>query len=160
VLGAIFVLSCLALPQYIRAKNSAQWPTTKGVITISRLQVGYLKQMKGYYGNIQYKYHVGNIDYEGSQRSFNRVHLAVEDAWQRVIDAYPVGKAVDVYYDPKNPGFAVLEPGLLGEMDLLYRMVIFFIGCSALGFLILLSTNREHSLQRMRSCKGPASAET
>jgi hypothetical protein len=116
VLGALTLLSCFAMPQYFKAKESALWPQAKGVITTSRLEVGSFKRMKGYYGVIEYDYCVGKTRFHGTRLSFNRVHLAVEDAWQGVVDSYPVGKQLTVYDDPKNPGFAVLEPGLHGEM--------------------------------------------
>jgi uncharacterized protein DUF3592 len=138
-LGVLVAATCAALPQYLRARNSLQWPTAKGVITVSRLQVGYFKGMKGYYGDIQYRYKVGNTEYNGTRLSFTRVHLAVEDAWQKVIDNYPVGKAVAVYYDPSNPGTAVLEPGLRGEMSFLFELDIFFVVSFSALFLLVLA---------------------
>jgi hypothetical protein len=127
VSAVLLAVSCTSLPQYLRARRSAQWPTAKGVVKISRLQVGYFKGMKGYYGDVQYQYSVGNAEYHGTRLSFVRTHLAVEDAWQRKIDGYPVGKTVTVYYDPADPGFAVLEPGLVGELSLLFKLNIFFV---------------------------------
>lgn len=137
------LLPCAALPQYLRAKSSAQWPHTKAVITASYLVVGYFKQMKGYRGVVQYRYKVGSVEYSGSRLSFGRTHLAVQDAWQKVIDAYPAGKSVDVFYDPKDPSFAILEPGLLGEMAMLYKMDLFFIAAFATALLIALYKFRE-----------------
>jgi Protein of unknown function (DUF3592) len=144
--GALFVLSCLALPQYLRFKNSTQWPSTTGLITVSRLQVSYFKGrkdgLKGYYGEVRYRYRVADKDYEGDKISFNRVHVSVRDAWQRALEGYPVGKTVNVFYDPKNPGIAVLEPGLHGEINLLYRMTILYIAGSGLAFLMAISVKR------------------
>ncbi len=143
VLALASLVPCAALPQYLRAKSSAQWPRAEGVITSSQLVVGHFKQMKGYRGVVQYRYQVRSAEYSGSRLSFGRDHLAVRDAWQKVIDAYPVGKTVDVYYDPKDPGFAILEPGLPGEMTLLYKMDIFFIATFAAALLIALYKFRE-----------------
>jgi hypothetical protein len=94
--------------------------------------------MKGYWGDIQYEYRVGETEFHGTQLSFNRVHLAVEDAWQPVLNSYPVGKSVTIYYDPANPSFAVLEPGLLGEMDSLSKLNIAFVVLFAGAFLTVL----------------------
>ena len=140
--GVIFVLSWLALPQYIRAKKSAEWPSTSGIITASSLQVRYFKGMKGYYAAIRYRYRVADRDCEGDQISFNRVHAAVADAWQKVIDEYPVGKDVKVFYDPKNPSIAVLQPGLHGEIALLYKMTLLYIAGSGLALLMAISVRR------------------
>jgi hypothetical protein len=127
MLGALTLLSCCAMPHHFKAKESALWPQAKGVITTSRLEVGSFKRMKGYYGVIEYDYCVGRTGLHGTRLSFNRVHLAVQDAWQGVVDSYPVGKQVTVYYDPKNPGFAVLEPGLHGEMHDTFVLAIIYI---------------------------------
>jgi hypothetical protein len=138
ILGALTLLSCLAMPRHFKAKGSALWPQVKGVITTSHLEVSYFKQMKGYYGVIEYNYTVGEAHFHGTRLSFNRVHLAVEDAWQRIVDSYPVGKQVTVYYDPKNPGFAVLEPGLHGEMHDTFILAIIYIVFSVAAFLWVL----------------------
>jgi Protein of unknown function (DUF3592) len=143
VLALATLLPCLALPKYLRAKNSAEWPRAAGVITSSHLVTGSFKQMKGYRGVINYRYQVGSAEYSGSRLSFGRDHLAVRDAWQKVLDAYPAGKTVDVYYDPKDPSFAILEPGLPGEMALLYKMDLFFIATFAAALLIALFKFRE-----------------
>jgi hypothetical protein len=126
---------CTPLPAYFRARESVQWPTTRGVISVSRLQVGYLKQLKGYWPDIQYDYRIGGTQYHGTQLSFNRVHLAVQEASQRTLDPYPVGKVLSVYYDPKNPDFAVLVPGLRGEIAVTFYLDIFFIVLSISAFL-------------------------
>lgn len=55
-LGAGFLLMCISLPQYFKARSGAAWPHTQGVITTSHLEVGYLKQLKGYYGVVEYDY--------------------------------------------------------------------------------------------------------
>jgi hypothetical protein len=148
--GAVLLLLALAalapsaaLPRYFRAKNSAQWPQTQGIITSSHLVVGRFKQTKGYRPEIQYRYQVGATEYSGSRRSFNRPHLAMQAASQNVIDAYPVGKTVAVFYDPEDPAFALLEPGLAGDMTLLYRMDLFFIAAFGAALLIALYKFRE-----------------
>ena len=143
LLALATLLPCLALPKYLRAKSSSQWPRAAGVITSSHLVAGSFKQMKGYRGVVHYRYQVGSAEYSGSRLSFGRDHLAVRDAWQKVLDTYPAGKTVDVYYDPKDPSFAILEPGLLGEMALLYKMDLFFIATFAAALLIALYKFRE-----------------
>jgi hypothetical protein len=147
LLALAALLPAAALPPYLRAKNSAQWPRTKGVITSSYLEVGYFRQMKGYRGVVRYRYQVGSAEYSGYRLSFNRGHLAIEGAWQKVIDAYPVGKTVEVFYDPKDPSFAILEPGLIGEMALLYKMDLFFIAAFATALLIVLYKFREPAIR-------------
>jgi hypothetical protein len=56
------------------------------------------------------------------------------------VDSYPVGKQVAVYYDPRDPDFAVLEPGLHGEMHDLFILCIILIVFFSASFLALLVT--------------------
>ena len=55
-----------------------------------------------------------------------------------MLDKYPVGKAVNVYYDPGRPDTAILEPGLHGEMADLYKLDLIFIAGLSVGFIIVL----------------------
>jgi hypothetical protein len=77
------ILSIVALPQYLHEKQSAQWPTTSGVITISRVQFlprgpwPFGRRFEGYVGDVQYRYHVGATDYLSSRVSFERSHKGV-----------------------------------------------------------------------------------
>jgi hypothetical protein len=137
-LGLMIVYSFVVLPQYLRAKKSAQWPAADGVITVSQLREGSFKGMKGYWGQIEFRYRVGNKEYQSSSLSLGREHLAAREAWQPVLDEYSVGKSVKVYYDPRQPAVGILEPGLHGEMEQLYKMVLFFIGACSVGFVVVL----------------------
>lgn len=69
------ILSIVALPQYLRAKKSAQWPTTSGTITFSRIRFVRGRRFDGYLGEVQYRYHVGATGHLGSRLSFARDHL-------------------------------------------------------------------------------------
>jgi len=136
------ILCVAGLPQYFQAKRSAQWPTTSGTITVSRVRFlprgpePFGRRFAGYLGDVQYRYQVGTTEYAGARLSFERAHLASAEGWQDAISPYPVGKTVTVYYDPGNPASAVLEPGMVGELVLLYKMDLFFIAAFAAGLLI------------------------
>src|SRR5579872_362901 len=152
--GVILLLLALAalapsaaLPRYYRARNSAQWPQAQGVITLSRLVSGRFKQTKGYRPEIQYRYQVGATEYLGSRRSFENVHLATQPASQGVIDADPVGKSVTVFYDPKDPASALLEPGLPSEMNILFKMNLFLIAVFGAALLIAIYNFREPAIR-------------
>ena len=138
------ILCIVALPQYLQFKKSAQWPTTSGTITLSRIRFQprgpwpFGKRFEGYLGDVQYRYHVGATDYLGSRLSFEPTHLSAAEAWYSTIRSYPVGKTVTVYYDSRNPASAVLEPGLVGDLAWLYKTDLFFIAAFATSLLIAL----------------------
>jgi len=138
IFGFLLVFSCLALPQYLRAKKSAHWPSVPGVITASYMRSSLCKGTPCYHGEIAYRYRLGSTDYQGTVLSLGRTHWAAKDAWQPVLDQYPVGKVVNVYYEPGHPSGGVLEPGLHGEMELLYKLNLIYIVGSGAAFLICL----------------------
>jgi hypothetical protein len=117
----VFWIACL--PRYLRIKKSAQWPSAPGVMTSSFIQRGICKNVPCYQGRIAYRYRVENTEYTGTAFDLGRSHWAAQESWQKVLDRYPIGKAVSVYYEPGNPTRAVLEPGLVGETLILYKMV-------------------------------------
>jgi len=45
---------------------------------------------------------------------------------------------VKVYYDPADPSFGILQPGRNDEMELLYKMDLWFIGIFGLLFVATL----------------------
>jgi predicted membrane channel-forming protein YqfA (hemolysin III family) len=66
-----------------------------------------------------FTYSVGGVQYQVEQTNFPR-HPQFFDKWdskvkylekdaQSILSAYPAGKTVDVYYDPKKPNAAVIE---------------------------------------------------
>jgi len=137
VLALLFVVSCASLPQYLRIRKSPQWPTVQGVITVSETLFHH-GRFEGYTGNIRYRYRVGDKEYLGTRLSFEAVHLGTQDNWRQVLAPYPLGKTVTVFYDPAHPDVAVLEPGLVGELSLLFKLIFILMGTFAGFFLLLL----------------------
>jgi hypothetical protein len=139
ILALLLGLSIVSLPQYLSIKKSAQWPSVPGVMTASWMRSGLCKGIPCYHGEFAYRYRVGSTELTGAALELGRTHWAARESWQKILDTYPVGKAVSVYYEPRNPANAVLEPGLFGESELLYGMVrgmIWFFGLSfAAAFL-------------------------
>jgi hypothetical protein len=138
VLAGTAVLAALALPRFYREQGSAEWPSTEGVVTESYLRVGYLKHMKGWAPEVRCRYRVGSREFTGHQITFHvSEHLWAQDVAASVIARYPEGKAVTVYYEPADPGFALLEPGIKEEERLLLSMAYGFITLSVVGFLLV-----------------------
>jgi len=89
-----------------RARESRQWPATRGRVTRSELTIETGLDSKTYQARVQYEYAVLDETYSGKHIS-ESVRRTV---MQRVIEQYAPGTAVEVYYDPKQPGTATLEP--------------------------------------------------
>lgn len=60
--------------------------------------------------DIRYQYRVGAKDFEGSRIRFGGHAQMSQMAADALTAKYPQGAAIDVFYDPKVPAHAVLEP--------------------------------------------------
>lgn len=94
--------------QGLRADASKKWPRASGTVTASALEKLPGKWWR-YRAALQYSYRVGGKDYQS-----NRVFWGGNEGWQRhmasVVETYPAGSKVRVYYDPKDHAEAVLDP--------------------------------------------------
>ena len=113
VIGCILLLvaplaaiGCFFSFQSMQASND--WPSAPGVITVSEVQSTFGKKTKA---KLSYEFQVGASSFNGSRIRFADTTGSSRSAQEQSIAAYPVGSNVEVYYDPKNPKVAVLEPG-------------------------------------------------
>jgi hypothetical protein len=89
---------------------SQDWLTTQGTVLLSRVEV-----VGGDYARteprIQYEYTVGAQSYRSERIKAGGTLFKVvnnRDAYD-MVDRYPVGAEVTVYYDPANPSQATLQ---------------------------------------------------
>ena len=119
------------------AKSSEHWPAVDGEIVESELESFYVRRRRGsgyvYNANITYIYSIGQQMYEGYAISIGepKVSTRRQEGAQSVLNKYPVGKEVKVYFNPTDPQTAVLEPGVTTQnygqwaAVLLYSIIIF-----------------------------------
>jgi hypothetical protein len=86
------------------------WHSTRGEIITSRVEVSGGEYTRVHY-RVVYQYTVGGIDYQGNQVRAGDTHYASYTTKQTydIVDRYPVGAEVTVYYDPTNPVISALE---------------------------------------------------
>jgi hypothetical protein len=95
--------------ELLRANQSRTWPTAQGVIQNSSLDSG----SKGeYWAHVMYDFTVNATAFNGNRVAFGDYGSSILSHAQGVVNRYPKGKAVTVYYDPKNPQVCLLEPGV------------------------------------------------
>jgi len=123
------------LPPLKYANESKSWPKTSGIITKSEVD-SWMKDGESQYGAvIKYTYQVEGKEYISysvgvNSASSNNNMSAAKD----LVQEYPVGKTVDVFYDPEVPDSAALKPGIkAGDVALAGGMLLFAI----LGLLVL-----------------------
>lgn len=106
-----------------RVAQAASWPSTMGTVIYSSIE--WRRGSKGSsvaYPVVQYSYQV-----MGQMLQGRRVMPGPESggSWaHKVVERYPAGAQVMVYYDPNNPSDAVLERGMPGYIKWLWVALI------------------------------------
>ncbi len=121
VLGSCAFLLGLAFVVWIsvtkhRGQGEANWPHADGNVTSAKVVTLERETPDGMVRSftpvIHYAYSLRGIAYESQQRnSFpdNTATFLVAEKAQAVVDKYPLGSGVEVFYNPANPKQAVLE---------------------------------------------------
>lgn len=112
-LGILFFV--LAFVQKSKAKKAAEtWPKTDGIVENSELSVSHSHDSDGsssttYSAHVNYSYKVNGMSYKNDAIGFGRSSGGKKKA-EKKLAQYPQGTPVTVYYDPKDPTKAVIEP--------------------------------------------------
>ena len=98
-----------------RSKASANWPTTEGTVVKSSVERIIRSGSKGqeivtYQTKILYEYTVDNSNFKGHRITYVNYEYKKSLPVQQIINQYPEGKLVTVYYMPGAEQESVLEP--------------------------------------------------
>lgn len=113
---------------YLSAEDSSRWPSVQATITLSEIAGEYTDSVKSYWvvrPSIKYAYEVEGQAFEGDRltfRSIKRSFGMAEHGLERLLNKYPVGQPVQVYFNPADPSQSVLEAG--GSTDMLMPTLI------------------------------------
>ncbi|MBT3362375.1 MAG: DUF3592 domain-containing protein [Chloroflexi bacterium] len=147
--GLIFVACSLIIVAVIcillrKSKDIQDWPVVPGVVVFSRIEEKVDQDLeKMYLARVVYDYSVNGVMHKSDRITAWRGYgpLARE---QLAIDKYTNGSDVNVYYDPKMPGRAVLEPGMSERVCQIYYGVLVFCGLLFIVGLILAASWAVH----------------
>ena len=101
---ALFLFGAFYLYQGI---SSMQWPAAEGRIVYSHARGGRHPETL-----LWYEYYVEKRRYLASNYRNGGNVTPFLDVAEAATNRYPVGRAVRVYYNPRNPQTALLEPGV------------------------------------------------
>ncbi len=90
---------------YISSRNISEWQLTQGVITkssVKRVEAAFLP-------DIEYTYAVFGVEYKGVSVTMPPDVFYDTQVAQGLLEEYPIGKKVDVFYNPEFHHVAVLE---------------------------------------------------
>jgi hypothetical protein len=121
---------------FIRQFDSRDYPSTTGLITLCEvIQDNNPHGRSTTYGvGIQYRYEVAGVQFLGNKFGYNNPPTSSSELkWaQSVVASHPIGSTIQVYYNPKKLGEAVLYPGIGGVdlVDALLLMPGYVISCA------------------------------
>lgn len=110
VMGGVFVV-ILALG-YVKAKETLDWPVEEGTVVLSRVKERTLGPgvPTEYAHEILFEYRHEGEPYQGDRvKRRDNPYFKEKAKAERWVADWPVGKEVEVFVDPDNPSFAVLD---------------------------------------------------
>ena len=123
-------------PTLENAKNSVNWPTVPGKVTESKIGSHTSDGSTTYSADVTYRYLVEEAEIHSDRVWFGDNYSSSDRTmFERIVNKYPVGKEVKVYYNPDDEFIAVLEPGAVTSSYIGFGMGWGFMG---IGFGLLL----------------------
>ena len=101
------------IPMVMNALASKGWPSVDGVVAVSDFTTNRDSDDGNvtYGASISYDYTVNGAPHMGSNVHFGQYSTSDPSYGRGIVNRYPVGTRMPVYYDPNNPSTSVLEPG-------------------------------------------------
>lgn len=132
-IGCLFLY--IASKSYVATRNMSAWQVTQGTISKSSL-----KQAGGaLLPDVEYQYFVLGVQYKGSAVTIPPDMIFDVEIAQGLLEEYPVGKTVDVFYNPEIPRVAVLEKeAAVGNWSILVLVIVTALFFLLIGFAYLL----------------------
>jgi hypothetical protein len=116
----------------ILCRKSASWPTVPGTVVASRIHENRDSEGSTFEANLSYEYRVGGRTYRGGRLEWTGgVANGLLARHQRIVAAYPPGRAVTVCYDPTDPSRSALEPRRMRE-----ALILLAIGAGLTAFAL------------------------
>jgi hypothetical protein len=115
--GVVFLLIGLAITVFsIAVKGRAKrrfesWPAASGVLTEQELASGTLTTTQTTRQIMRFTYTVKGVSYDGMLQMIMGKTMGENVRKQAFLDTYPVGKSLEVHYDPADPSKNQLEAG-------------------------------------------------
>ncbi|HNQ93037.1 MAG TPA: DUF3592 domain-containing protein [Anaerolineales bacterium] len=128
ILGCVFVILNVVFLAIIfftqRKMNAVQsWSSAMGTVMASYLERRSSSDGSTNYPVVQYSYQVGGQAYQGAKIAPG-MEVGGTGAG-RVVEKYPQGAQVMVFYDPNNPSDAVLEKKARAQWLMWLLLVVF-----------------------------------
>ena len=135
-------VSILGVQTTQKSIASDNWPQTQGTIITSDIETHKTHTKHGYsytYGpEIVYTYSVNGQSYTANKVSYSTGSSSDVSYAQKIVNTYPVGTQIPVFYNPENPTEAVLEPGsnTMTYFPIIFGIVFIAVGIGGIIYII------------------------
>lgn len=110
VIGGVFVV--ILARGYAKAKETLDWPVVEGTVILSRVKERALGPgvPTEYTHELLFEYRHEGKSYQGDRvKRRNNPYFKEKAKAERWVVDWPEGERVEVFFDPANPSFAVLD---------------------------------------------------
>lgn len=153
--GAVFIYLGLNLlvgeiRTWRKAIASREWPSGVGRIISSEVQTAYGGRSATHYPRAKYSYTVAGQNYTGERIGFAWRDVFNRQAAEKVVERYPPGQTVTVFYDSQQPPESTLDRNFPWPFFELFSgvLVLFCPGvvCAGMGLSFLADALRQMGL--------------
>jgi hypothetical protein len=129
-----FSFIAISLTDIIRGQETESWPSTTGVIVSSYFDIQPGSEHATFGAKITYQYTLNGLNYTSNKISYGYSYSS-RDAANYLLESYPVGKIITIYYSPLNPSEAILIRGIYGSAWIIFFGGLFF---SLIGVVLVI----------------------
>jgi hypothetical protein len=139
--GVVFLLIGVAVIAFsIRVKGRTlrrfrSWPAATGVVTEQEVSSGTLTTTETVLQIMHYSYLVNGAKYSGKLQIIIGKTMGENVRKQAFLDSYPVGRSLEVHYDPADPSKSLIEAGSESGAFL----TLLGVGLAAVGLVSILT---------------------
>jgi hypothetical protein len=109
------------------AKASSTWPKVQGVVTQSAVGTSAIAMEAILPAEVTYEYSVKNLQHTSETIKFGENSYGDRQPAADIVARYPIGKKVNVSYDPASPDKSVLEPGVTSGSYIVIGIGVLFL---------------------------------
>lgn len=128
VFGVMFLV--VFIHPVVNFIGASDWPKSEGTIIQSELDQNGSGLF--YHINISFEYRVGKQVYKGNRINYGiAANAFIFERFARiVVERYPIGKTVEVYYNPSDPADEIVERAPMGGFSVFWIVlaVSFLVG--------------------------------
>ena len=118
-------------------KENINYKKAGGLIIKSKYH--YHPGKKSYEYFIEYSYEVNGKVFSNSNLNFDNQNYDSKEEAEKIINDYPVGKELVIFYEDGDPSISVIDPYTTSKVDIVYIIFTLFL-LSIICFLVWLFT--------------------